>query len=409
MPILKCRACGGSNLETFLNLGPTPLANKFIQEDDLNSPETYFPLDVRFCKDCNLVQLGYVVPPQELFSEYIYFSSTSTDFRIHCGKLAKEISEEILGGKGFVVEIASNDGVLLKQFEKYSGIQTLGIEPAKNIAKIAIASGIDTLPVFFNEETAQEVVKTRGKADVIVGMNVLAHIDDWDDLMRGLNTLLKDDGVAIFESPYLVDLLDKTEFDTIYHEHLSYIAIRPLMVLFKRHGFVLTDAKRTEIHGGSIRLYIRKIVCNQKVSERVHQLAKLEETMGLNSIETYRKFAQNVFNLRIELLNLLRELKQAGKTLVGYGAAAKGNTLLNFIGIRSDVLDYIVDKSPHKQGLYTPGSRIKVLPPERILEDRPDYVLILAWNFANEIIEQQSEYRKRGGKFIVPIPKPKII
>lgn len=405
----KCRVCKSVLGNKFLSLGPTPLANSFLRPEDLDKPETFYPLDVCFCDICGLVQLGHVVPPEIMFRDYIYVSGTSTAIPAHFSLLAKEVVERFkLDKDSLVVDIGGNDGTLLRGF-KNLGVRTLDIEPATNIARIAEGFGIEAVNEFWNKGTAVKVAKERGKARVIIGTNVFAHVDDWDDFLEGINALMADDGVFIIEAPYLADLIEKIQFDTIYHEHLSYLAVRPLVALFKRFGLELFDCKRLDIHGGSIRLYVKKSASGIQASGAVEELVLLEKILKLDSFNTYLDFAARVDSLRQKLLGLLGKLKAEGNRIVGYGAPAKGNTLLNYCKIGTEMVSYTVDKNSLKQGLYTPGTRIPIFPVEKLLEDSPEYVLILAWNFADEIIQQQKAFRERGGKFIIPLPEPRVI
>lgn len=396
-------------MKKFLSLGPTPLANGFLKKEQLQFRESYYPLDVYFCENCDLVQLMDVVPPEVMFRKYPYLSSMTNTLRTHFAMLAKEIVERFdLDSDSLVVDIGSNDGTLLKSFRSLN-CNTVGVEPATNIAKIAQEAGIETVNDFFSETVASKVSRAKGKAKVITGTNVFAHVNDLDGLLRGISTLLDDNGVFVIEVPYLVDLIERREFDTIYHEHLSYYALRPLVVLFKRFNMRIVDVKRIGIHGGSIRVYIQKTKSKGPTAETVAELLTIEKKLRLDVATTYFEFAQYVANVKDRLVRLLRQLKEEGNRIVGYGAAAKGNTLLNYCKIGSETIDYIVDKTPLKQGLYTPGTHIPIAPPEKILEDMPDYVLTLAWNFLDEILQNEERYRGLGGKFIVPIPEPKII
>ena len=409
MGVKRCRVCKHENLHKFLELGPTPLANNFLKREQLNSPEPSFPLDLCFCNNCGLVQLSYVVPPEMMFSHYLWVSGTSYTVPVHFQQLANEATEIVnAGDDSLVVDIGSNDGTLLKGF-KNLGLKVLGVEPATNIAKIARESGMETINSFFNESAALKIVSEKGRAKIITATNVVAHIDDLDNLLKGVKTLLEDDGTFVIEVPYLVDMIENNEFDTAYHEHLSYFAIKPLVKLFKIYDMEIFDVKRVPIHGGSIRVYVKRISAKLFVTDAVKNLLDIEEKNALHILDAYEKFAERIGTLRENLLSLLKELKMSGKRIIGYGAAAKGNTLLNYCKIDTTILDYIADKNPLKQGLYTPGTHIPVFGVEKIVEDKPDYILILAWNFADEIIKQQQKFKDSGGKFIIPIPEPKII
>ena len=404
-----CRICRNTQTTKFLRLGPTPLANSFLRPEQLDEPEPRFPLDVVFCEQCGLVQLDHVVPPEIMFRNYIYVSSTSQTMPAHFAAYADEIVARFLESpRDLVLEIGSNDGCLLRAFQKHQ-VRALGIEPAANLAAMANAAGIATVNDFFCERSAREICGREGAAKVIIGNNVLAHIGDLHDLAAGLDALLCPDGVAVFEVPYLIDLLRKDEFDTIYHEHLSYFALRPLQRLFASRGMQIFDVKRLPVHGGSVRVYVGRVGAGREVLPPVAELLLLEKSERLDSLATYEAFARRVEKMKQELTALLRELKAAGARIAGYGAPAKGNTLLNHFEIGKDVLDFIVDRSPYKQGMCTPGKHIPVVGVERLLVEQPDYVLRLAWNFADEILEQQREYANRGGKFILPIPQPTIL
>ena len=407
--MVSCRICNNKDLRSFLNLGPQPLANSFLKKEHINEPETFYPLEACFCSKCHFVQLGYVVDPEALFRNYMYFSSNSESAQRHYGEFAKDIAENVLNKKCFVIEIASNDGILLKNFKKYD-ISALGIEPAENVAAAAKQQGVDTWVDFFCERTAKNVSSKYGKANVIIGTNVFAHVPDLDDMARGLDILLAEDGVAVFESPYLVDLLENLEFDTIYHEHCSYISVTPLDYFFNRFKMEIYDVKRTSIHGGSLRFYVkRKSYHSHPISPDVKKLKILETDLGLDKWETYEKFSKRVLSFKNELVLLLTDLKSKGKRIIGYGAAAKGNVLLNYVGIGPEILDFIADKSPYKHGYYTPGKHIPIVSTDKITESGSDYMLILAWNFADEIMKQQAWFKKKGGKFIIPIPHVKIV
>ncbi len=394
-------------MHEFLSLGPTPLANSFLKENQLNSPEAVYPLDVYFCKHCELVQLVDVVPPEILFKNYIYVSGTSNTMRSHFTGLAGEVfGKSKLSVDSLVVDIGSNDGTLLKSFRAFK-VKTLGVEPASNLAKLAEDEGIETVNDFFNEKTALEIMQNKGKANAVMATNVFAHIQNLDEFLRGIDILLDDGGVFVIEIPYLLDLLEKMLFDTIYHEHLSYFAVSPLVTLFKRFDMEMFDVKRISVHGGSIRVYVRKSPSSS--SESVAKLVQLERHLHLDSLPTYLSFATEVARIRAKLVRLLKHIKAKRKRIAGYGAPAKGNTLLNYCRLGTDTLDYIVDENPYKQGLYTPGMRIPVFPTKKIGDDRPDYVLLLAWNYSDEILQREQKYRERGGKFILPIPDPQIV
>ncbi|HEY3272820.1 MAG TPA: class I SAM-dependent methyltransferase [Methanocella sp.] len=406
---MQCRFCRSNDTKLFLALGETPLANSFLSKEDLKADtEPIFPLDVYFCKNCGLSQISYVVPPENVFKNYIYFTSTSDLVHKHSEYLAASFKDRFkLTDKSFVMEIASNDGCVLSYFKK-TGVRTLGVEPAENIAKVAIAAGIETYVDFFNDKTAAILKDKYGKADVIIGRHVFAHVPEIHGFVKGLKDMLAENGVIAIEAPYLADFIDKTEFDTIYHEHLSYLSMKPMSMLFAMYDMELFDVEHVDIHGGSMIYYIGHKGRHQK-TRRYDELLAKEVTGGYNRLETYENFARRTGEIKVDLLRLLKELKKDGKSIAAYGAPAKGNTLLNYCGITSDMIDFVVDKSPYKQGLYTPGTRIPVFAPEKLASDMPDYTLMLAWNFADEILQQQKEYREKGGKFIIPIPRVTVV
>lgn len=388
-------------------MGPTPPANSLLKKEQLTSKEAFYPLDIYFCPECGLVQLRDVVSPKILFKDYVYLTGVSQTMKRHLHQLAVEvISRFNLSKDDLVIDVGSNDGTLLKEF-KQLGIKTLGIEPATNVALVAEREGIETVNDFFSIEVAKNIIERKGHARVITGTNVFAHINDLDVILHAVDNLLTSDGIFVIEVPYLVDLLSKTEFDTMYHEHLSYFSLRPLVTLFKRFNMELFDVKRIPVHGGSIRCYVRR--SPSTIESSVYRLLALEEDLKLNSFSTYLEFGARVRNIKLQLTSLLKRLKREGYRIVGYGAAAKGNTLLNYCKIGTDILDYIADNTPFKQGLYTPGMCIPVVPPSRILRDMPDYALLLAWNYLDEILKKEQNYRELGGKFIVPIPEPRIV
>lgn len=404
-----CRVCTKKPLKKVLTLGPTPLANAFLTEQQTNEGEKFYPLDVYFCMNCNFLQLGHVVSPYILFQNYVYVSSTSKVFIKHFEQFAKKVYKKLnLNKDSLVIDIGSNDGILLKPFKKL-GTKVLGIEPAENIAKLAKKEGIDTVSEYFSNKLAHSVVKKYGKADVITANNVFAHIDDLDEVITGLKTLLKDDGVFIMEAPYLVDFLQKRYFDLVYHEHLSYWSIDALQTLFKRFRMTVFHVEKVPVHGGSIRVFVKKEEGKLSLDKSVKQFLLKENKLKLKDINTYLDYAKKVYENKVKLLLLLEKLKAKGKTIAAYGAPAKGNTLLNFFSIGIETLDFVVDDSKFKQGLFTPGKHIPVVPSEQIYTKKPDYILILAWNFAESIMDIHKNYKKAGGKFIVPVPKPRII
>ncbi len=402
-----CRACDSANLLLFLQLGPTPAPNGFLKADDRHNAERFYPLDVSFCQDCGLVQLAHVVSPEVMFKNYVYIPSTSETMRMHFASLAKKAVDSTGAKSGDLsIDIGSNDGTLLRSF-KALGMKILGVDPAENLVKKANKEGIRTICALFTKKEAVKIYKKFGSAKTITATNVVAHVHDLHDFLEGVKTLLSDDGLFIAEFPYLVDLIDKVEFDTIYQEHLSYFSITPFEKLLKRHGLSLVDVQRLPVHGGSVRVFVSK--SSQKPTSRVTQLLQLENKKGFLKPETYLKFRRKVDEVRHELFQLLWKLRLENKRIIGYGASAKGNIILNYCRIGTETLDYIVDSISYKQGKFTPGMHIPIFPEEKILKDQPEYTLLLAWNFADEIIKKHSEYRKKGGKFILAIPKLTIV
>ncbi len=406
---MRCRFCSKDNIFKFLELGTMALANSFLNKEELASDqEPRYPLDVYFCEKCGLVQIGYAVPPDALFKDYIYFSATSDLVHKHADYLAKSFQKRFGLTQGSrVVEIASNDGTVLQYFKK-TGVKTLGIEPASNIAKVATQAGIDTVNEFFNEIISEKVKKKYGDADIILGRHVFAHIPDIHDFVKGLKHLLAPNGAIAIEAPYLIDFVEKNEFDTVYHEHYSYLSVRAMSYLFNLYNMEVFDVERVTIHGGSI-IYFIGHKGSHKIMETVTALVKAELDKGLDKKETYVAFARRTEGIKSSLLSLLNDLKSSGKRIAAYGAPAKGNTLLNYCGITTSLVEYTVDKSPYKQNLYTPGAHLPVYHPDKLVQDVPDYVLLLAWNFADEILEQQKAYRIKGGKFLLPIPDIRIV
>ena len=406
---MDCRFCGSKNIFKFLELGTMALANSFLTADELKSvKEPTYPLDVYFSEQCGLVQIGHVVSPDALFKDYIYFSSTSDLVHKHAAYLAESFQRRFgLTGNSRVVEIASNDGTVLKYFQR-TGVKTLGVEPAVNIAKVAVASGIDTVNDFFNQTTAEGIKNRYGAADVILGRHVFAHVPEIHDFVKGLKHLLAAKGAIAIEAPYLIDFVEKNEFDTVYHEHYSYLSVRAMAYLFGLFDMEVFDAERVPIHGGSIIYFIGHRGAHS-VATSVAKLISQETGKGLARKETYIALAERTANIRSSLVQLLKDLKASGKRIAAYGAPAKGNTLLNYCGISTDLVEYTVDKSPYKQNLYTPGMHLPVYHPDKLAQDMPDYVLLLAWNFAEEVLAQQRAYRDKGGKFIVPIPEVKVL
>lgn len=405
--ISSCQFCKSKNLKKVLDFGTTPPANSFLKKNQLKAKESKLPLQVFFCKNCYLLQLGHVVNPEILFKDYVYTSSTSPVFVKHFEDYAKEIFNRFhLNKDSFVIDIGSNDGILLKPF-KALGVKILGIDPAQNLAEQATMEGVPTLPKFFDSNLAKEIVDKVGEVDIITANNVFAHIRDLDEIVKGIKILLQKDGVFIFEVAYLGDFLEKNYFDTVYHEHLFYHAIGPLNKFFKKHSMAIFDVQKVPTHGGSIRVFVKKSNAKHKVLGSIQKFIKEEVKNGLGKEKTYLDFFKKIEKNKSALLKLLKDIKFQGKTIVGYGAPAKGNTLLNYFGINTRFLDRIIDDSPLKQGLFTPGTHIPVVSSETLKSgSKPDYILILAWNFADSIMEKLDGFSEKGGRFIIPVPEP---
>jgi SAM-dependent methyltransferase len=405
---LVCRSCGGSGLHVFLSLGTTPLADALVSPDRLDGVEDRFPLDVAVCPDCSLVQITEEVAPEKLFVEdYPYFSSFSPYLLAHSRDHALNlISSRGLGPESLVVEIASNDGYLLKNF-KDAGVPVLGIDPAPDQARAAEEAGVETLQAFFGTELAGELRAAGRRADVIIANNVMAHVPDLNGFVEGMSILLADDGVATIENPYVRDLVSNCEFDTIYHEHFCYFSCTAVDTLMRRHGLYLNHVEHfADLHGGTLRWWVGR---SEQVSPQAKEYLDAEQASGLTGVDFYRDFGARVERTKDALVGLLRGLKGEGRSIAAYGAAAKGSTLLNYAGIGTGLIDFVVDRNVHKQGLCMPGVHVPIRDPAALLEVMPDYVLLLAWNFKDEIIDQQREYLDRGGRFIVPIPEPTVI
>ncbi|MDH3755875.1 MAG: class I SAM-dependent methyltransferase [Acidimicrobiia bacterium] len=408
MRITTCRSSGSQELIPFLDLGVTPLADALVRPDQLDRPEPRFPLELAFCPESALVQITEDVPPEQLFVDnYLYFSSFSDHLLRHAREHATElVRDRRLGADSLVVEVASNDGYLLRNFVDV-GIPVLGVDPAPDQAAEAVAAGVPTLVEFFGDDLARRIRDEHGLADVIIANNVFAHIPDINDFTKGLGTLLADDGIITIENPYVRDLIDHAEFDTIYHEHFYYHSCTSIQRHMRRHGLWLNDVRYfPDLHGGSLRWTVGH---HDERSETVVRYLAEEHAAGLDSIDYYTEFARRVDAIRHDLLALLQQLRSDGATIAAYGAAAKGATLLNTVGIDTGLVSYVVDRNVHKQGLHMPGTHQPILDPSVLLEDRPDYVLLLAWNFKDEIIAQQRDYLDAGGRFIVPVPTPEVL
>jgi len=404
-----CRFCGAVLHHTFVDLGMSPLCESYLGPGQLNQMEPFYPLHVYVCEQCFLVQLEEYVSPEEIFSEYAYFSSYSDTWLEHARAYTDMIVGRLkLDEQSYVVELASNDGYLLQYFIPKE-IPVLGIEPAGNVAEAAVKKGVPTLVKFFGEELACELATAGKQADLLIGNNVLAQVPDLNDFVKGMKVLLKPQGVITMEFPHLMRLMEGNQFDTIYHEHFSYFSFIAVEKVFAAHGLTLFDVEELPTHGGSLRIYARHTGDTAKpIGQRVTELRAREEAAGFTRMETYALFAEHVKDTKRKLLDFLVRAKWEGKSIAGYGAPGKGNTLLNYCGIRSDFLDYTVDRNPYKQGKFLPGTRIPIFHPDQIKETKPDYVLILPWNFKDEIMEQVGYIRDWGGQFVVPIPEVKI-
>jgi SAM-dependent methyltransferase len=406
--MVRCIVCEEKAVERFLDLGRTALANKFLTQEELAVPESKYPLRVGFCHTCGHVELTEAVPPTAMFEDYLYVSSASDTLKAHLFDLSDVVvNRRRLGPRDLVVDIGCNDGTLLSGFKRH-GVKTLGIDPAQNLAEMTRSNGIDRYVGFFNSKTAAEIVEKWGTASAITATNTFPHIPELQDFIEGIKIALAPKGTFVIEAHYLVDMLDQVAFDTIYHEHVSYWALGPMQYLFKRHGMKIVHAERLPLHHGQLRVWVQR-EGEGRVSPSVKKILDMERRRGIHRLATYQRFAQKTEQIKKDLRRTLKELRAKGKRVAGYGAPAKGNTLLGYLEIGPDLVAYIADRSRLKQGRFTPGVHIPVVPPERLLADQPDYVVLFAWNFVDEVLAQQAEYRKKGGKFILPVPKVKVL
>lgn len=404
---LACRICRSDRLALFLDLGEQPLANALLDREALEKPEPRYPLRVFFCENCNLAGLREIIRPEVLFRDYVYFTSAMPRVPEHFRKYAEEaVRRFTVSPDDLVLEIGSNDGILLSAIK--DRVRVLGVDPALNIAKVANECGVPTIAEFFDESLARRIREEHGPAAVIIGNNVVAHIDDHHDLLRGVKALLRHDGAFILEAPYLLDMFDRLAFDSIYHEHLSYLAIRPLARLAEEFGMEIFDAKLYPVQGKSIRVFIGHKGAHP-VAPAVGELVAWEIKRGLNRYETYQALAVNIHNLRETVRTMVYALKAKGARLAAYGAPARGNTLLNYFGLGRDVLEYATDELPSKVGRYTPGSHLPIIHIKEARNNPPDYFLLLAWNYRDAVLEKEAQFRGRGGKFIIPVGSPEII
>ena len=403
-----CRSCGSSTLHQVIDLGTQPLANNLLAPADLDKPEPKFPLDVHVCAECWLMQITHIVPPVSLFSDYVYFSSFSDQMLRHAREASlRYIADKDLNAESFVIEVASNDGYLLKNFVE-AGVPCLGFEPAANIAEVAREKGVETHCEFFGEDSATKLRGQRGAADLILGNNVFAHAPDTNDFVAGLRSLLKPGGWVVLEFPYGMEMIDKVEFDTIYHEHVFYFTLTPLIPLFARHGLDIFHVEHLSIHGGSLRVF----ACHQgaeNICESVKSVLNDELSRGVQTLAYYQRFSAQAEKVRRDLIEFLAEQQSAGKRVAAYGASAKGSTLLNYVGDAAKALEFIADRSTYKHNKLSPGVHVPIVPAEELAVRAPDYALLLVWNFADEVIAQQSSYRDAGGHFAIPLPQLRIV
>ncbi len=405
----SCRICENKSLIKYLDLGNTPLANAIITKDDLKKEEKTYPLEVIYCPDCHLSQLSIVVNPKIMFSDYPYRSSISKTFTEHCKEIANICHHTFsIKEQDLIVDIASNDGCLLQEF-KANRHRVLGIDPATNLAKLANSQGIETINAFWNKEIAEQILQKKGHAKIIIATNVFAHVDNLNEFTTGIKILLDKDGVFIIEAPHALNLIKNTEFDTIYHEHLSYLLVSPLKKLFERHDMKIFRADETPIHGGSIRIFVCHNNSKHTEDESVNRITEKERNANLYNIEGYKNFSKRVEKIKSDLTTFIEESKNKNKTIAAYGASAKGNTLLNYCKIKSDSVKFIADDTPEKQNHYAPGSHIPIVDSGQITIQQPDYLLLLAWNFAKELMKKTTEFEKNGGKYLIPIPEVKTI
>lgn len=409
LPKGKCRFCHAVLEHTFVDLGMSPLCQDHVKPHELKSMEPFYPLHAYVCANCFLVQLEEFVTPDVLFDDYAYFSSYSDTWLRHAEKYTEQVLERFsIGKKNLVVEIASNDGYLLQFFAAHE-VPVLGIEPALSVAKYAIEKGIRTEVKFFGKDSAKKLIEEYGKADLLIGNNVLAHVPDINDFVSAMKSFLTPEGVITMEFPHLLRLIERNQFDTIYHEHFSYFSFTTVEKIFNHHGLALFDVEELETHGGSIRIYAcHKEDTSKEISNRVYDLKEQEQVAGMSTLNFYKQFEEDVRETKRKILEFFIDAKRQNKTIVGYGAPGKGNTLLNYCGIRTDFIDYTVDRNPHKQGNYLPGTLIPIYAPEKIKETRPDYVFILPWNLKDEIMNKLSFISEWGGQFVVPIPELKV-